>query len=607
MIDWVYDIETFPNIFTIGLVNITDPEYRMLFEISWRENDLTELLGVLRRMKENGDRMIGFNNIGFDYPVIHHIMETPDITTKEIYERANAIINTSWDDRFSNVIFEPHIQQIDLYKIHHFDNFARATSLKVLEFNMRSPNISDLPYPPGTFLDFEQMDVLIDYMWDDINETVKFHGHSKKLISFREELTEKYGRDFMNHNDGKIGKDYFIMRMEQTVPSFNRKVQTKRDYIRLGDVVLPMVKFEQPEFNRILSWFKHEVITETKGSLTDINCTINGFQFDFGLGGIHGSVDPCIIESDDDYIIEDWDVASYYPNLAIANRLYPEHLGEDFCDIYADVYEMRKQYPKGTSENAMLKLALNSVYGDSNNQYSCFFDTQYTMSITVNGQLLLCMLAEQLMKGCEIIQINTDGLTVRYDRKDKAWVHSVAKWWEDLTKLTLENVEYKRMFIRDVNNYIGEPLVGKLKRKGAYEYDVEWHQKHSALVVKKAAEASLVHGTDIREFITHHPDIMDFMLCAKVNRGSRLVAVDYHGNDRPIQSTSRYYISMFGEDLIKIMPPLRGKTEDRRMSINKGWKVTECNNMNAYVEADVEFEWYIREAEQLVKPLRRSP
>lgn len=44
-------------------------------------------------------------------------------------------------------------------------------------------------------------------------------------------------------------------------------------------------------------------------------------------------------------------------------------------------------YAKGTPENAMLKLALNSVYGDSNNQYSVFYDPMYTMKITVNGQL----------------------------------------------------------------------------------------------------------------------------------------------------------------------------------------------------------------------------
>ena len=103
-----------------------------------------------------------------------------------------------------------------------------------------------------------------------------------------------------------------------------------------------------------------------------------------------------------------------YPNIAISNRVYPEHLTEKFCDIYEDVYNQRKSFAKGTAENAMLKLALNSVYGDSNNKYSVFYDPKYTMNITINGQLSLCLLAEKLLtiEGLKIIQVNTDGVTV---------------------------------------------------------------------------------------------------------------------------------------------------------------------------------------------------
>lgn len=147
---------------------------------------------------------------------------------------------------------------------------------------------------------------------------------------------------------------------------------------------------------------------------------------------------------------------SYYPSLAIANRFFPEHLGEEFCDIYADMKAQRVNYPKGTPENAMLKLALNGVYGDSNNKFSPFYDPLYTMCITVNGQLLLCMLYEQLrkIKGLELVQANTDGLTVRLQRKDIDNLRKVCSDWEDLTGLELEEVRYKMMHIRDCNNYI---------------------------------------------------------------------------------------------------------------------------------------------------------
>lgn len=608
----VYDIETYPNIFSAGFLVPDTGEY-LECEYSFRKNDIQTMLDFFAEVNRRGGALVGFNNIHFDYPVIHFIIQNQGkITPADIYNKAMEIINTPWNDRFRHVVWDSDtlVPQIDLYKIHHFDNFARATSLKTLEFNMRRDSVEDLPFPPGTVLDWHQCDKLVSYMYEDIDATAEFLQHSHEHLAFRETLNEKYSINFTNFNDTKIGKEYFIMKMKQQIPGFDKKQQTKRDSIRVADVVFDYIQFDHPEFNRILQWFKTQVIHDTqnlKGVFQDVNCTVDGFTFDFGAGGIHGSVESSIVFSDADYIVEDWDVKSYYPNVAIVNDLYPEHLGHAFCEIYKDVYDQRQLHPKGSTENKALKLALNGVYGDSNNKYSCFYDPQYTVSITINGQLLLCMLAEKMMQGgCQMVQINTDGLTVRYPRQMKSWVHEVARWWETVTGLVLEDIEYKAMYIRDVNNYIGEYTNGDLKRKGAYCYgeDLGWHQDHSAQVVQMAAEAALVRGVQIRHFIENHQNPLDFLLRGKVSRGSSLVTVDYHGNETLQQSTTRYYISCLGDDLVKIMPPLKGKIEPRRIGVNKGWKVTVCNKLDQIVEADIEHEWYIKEAEKLVKPLR---
>ncbi|MFU8772139.1 MAG: hypothetical protein ACNA8H_06940 [Anaerolineales bacterium] len=618
MMNVIYDIETYPQFFSAGFL-IEETGEKLVCEYSFRRNDIPTMLELFAEIIKKQGRMVGFNNIGFDYPVIHHLIKNPNSTPDDLYNKAMQIISGPWEDRFKHIIWDQDtlIPQVDLLKIHHFDNVSRFTSLKTLEFNMRRQSVEDLPFAPGTLLDWQQYDKLVEYMWEDIDATAEFYRHSKEMIAFRDTMTQKYGRNFTNDNDTKIGKEYFIMKMQQEVAGFDKKQQTIRDHIRVSDIVFPYITFGQPEFNRILRYFKDQVIRDTKnlkGVFKDVSCTINGFTFVFGAGGIHGSVESTIVESDAEYIVEDWDVASYYPNIAIANDLYPEHLGASFCQIYRDVYEQRKLYPKGSVENAALKLALNGVYGDSNNEYSCFYDPQYTLSITVNGQLLLCMLAENLLVGgCQMVQINTDGLTIRYPRQLQEWVHKTAKWWEQLTRLTLENVEYKKMYIRDVNSYIGEYHSGKLKRIGAYAHEtpldnpqtreIGWHKDHSALVVPKAAEACLVRGQSVREFIENHDNPLDFMLRAKVNRGSSLITVDYKGNETVQQNTTRYYISCLGEDLIKIMPPLKGKIEPRRFNINKGWKVTVCNRLKDIIEEDIDHEWYIAEAEKLTRPL----
>lgn len=643
--DIIYDLETYPNCFTVGFLH-TETKQKWYFEISDRRNDASLLTMFMSIMRHNKCRLVGFNNIGFDYPILHAIyMSNGYARVTDIYNKAMDIIRSN--NRFANVIWESDwvVDQLDLYKIHHFDNPARATSLKVLEFNMLMDNIEDLPFDVGLNLSEEQMDILGTYMWHDIEATYLFYNESIDQINFREVLTERYNKNFMNHNDTKIGKDYFIMKLEEAergccfrkIDGRRQIMQTPRDSINLGDVILPYVRFDHPEFQRILTWFQKKTITETKGAIKDVNCSIHGFQYDFGTGGIHGSVDSQIVTSDEEYIIEDWDVASYYPNLAIVNRLHPEHLGDNFCDIYQEMYEQRKGYAKGTAENAMLKLALNGTYGDSNSEYSPFYDPKFTMAITVNGQLSLCMLSEALLQcdTLQMIQINTDGLTVKYPRVMKEWVHSVCKWWEDLTKLQLENVEYSRMFIRDVNNYIAEGVDGKLKRKGTYEYDLGWHQNHSQKVVAKAAEASLVHGKDIREFIMNHDNVMDFMLRAKVPRSNVL---EWGG--RKVSNIVRYYVSIDGDFLEKVMPaagPLghykrankltdayfnqikeevgdewderihtknKTKYEERRNGFHTGYTVMLCNNMNNNSVVDINYEYYIKEAEKLVEPLR---
>jgi hypothetical protein len=615
MRDYIYDIETFPNVFTLA-VEHADAPIKWSFEISDWRNDSREIVAFLQYLKDTNARMVGFNNLGFDYPVLHTLIRMGHSDANTLYQKAMSIIHSQDDDnRWAHTVnpSDRFVEQIDLFKIHHFDNKARATSLKVLEFNMRSDNIEDLPFPVGTVLTQQQVPVLKNYNAHDVGETKAFYHHTLEMIRFREELTRKYDRDFMNHNDTKIGKDYFIMKLEEAGvscydfgPSGRTPRQTKRPVIHLKDAILPWIEFEQPEFTRVLDWLKAQSITETKGVFNDLTATINGFTFVFGLGGIHGSVESEVIESDGEHIIVDLDVTSYYPNLAITNGFYPAHLGKEFVSIYKHLFEQRKQYPKKSAESAMLKLALNGVYGDSNNRFSVFYDPLYTMTITLNGQLLLCLLAEGLMliPGLRLIQVNTDGLTVRVPRQHKMLVDLARAAWQERTGLNLEEAVYKRMSIRDVNSYLAEYEDGTVKRKGAYEYNVGWHQNAGGLVIPKVAEKVLVEGAPIRETVEQWPEIMDFMLRAKVPRSSHF-AIERDGVTSQLQNTTRYYIAKDGGRLFKWMPPLaKNPGQWRKIGVESGWGVQVCNDIKDAGKLPVDFDYYIQEVEKLCLSLK---
>ena len=609
--DYVYDVETYPNVFTLAVEHAEAP-FQWSFEISDRRNDSKEIIAFLQWLKDTNARLVGFNVLGFDYPVIHTLIRMGHSDANTLYQKAMAIINSQDDEgRWMHNVnpSDRFVEQIDLFKIHHFDNRARSTSLKVLEFNMRSDNIEDLPFPVGTTLNAGQIEILKTYNAHDVSQTKKFMGYTADMIAFREKMCALYpGKDWINYNDTKIGKEFFTMKLEQSgVACYDygskgrTPRQTKRPVIHLKDAILPWVTFEHPEFNRVLNWLKEQSITETKGVFNDLTAIVNGFCFVFGLGGIHGSLESRVVESDADHVIVDLDVASYYPNLAISNGFFPQHLGKEFCVIYKNLYEQRKTYPKKSAESAMLKLALIGVYGDSNNQFSVFYDPLFTMSITLNGQLLLCWLAEEIMKwtDAELIQVNTDGLTVRIPRSQLYDLQKTRTHWETATGLQLEEAIYKSMMIRDVNNYIAQYENGSVKRKGAYEYDMEWHQNHGALVVAKVAEKVLLENAPIRQTLEQWPDIMDFMLRAKVPRSSYL-AIERDGVTSQLQNTTRYIVSKSGGRLFKWLPPLKGKHEWRKIGVESGWSVQPCNNIRDADGVEIDYDYYIREIEKLV-------
>jgi hypothetical protein len=601
-----YDIESYPNFFSICIERDTD-KARWQFEISPWKHDGQALYQLLMQIANSGGRMGGFNNYGFDYPMLHLLMQQQgQIDAPTLKQKCDHIITCGNNgDRFSNIIWDDNqfVPQLDLMKIHHFDNAAKMTSLKLLEFNMRMDDIIELPYKPDHVLTLAESREVLTYNWHDVKATRKFGDLSRPMIEFRDKLTEKYDKNFTNHNDTKIGADFFVMQLADAGVKANKRTQTPRACVNAGEIILPYVQFEHPEFQRVLEFFRNAVIpTEGQGIKSyfsqfeqELTADIDGFHVVFGGGGIHASLSKQICTSTDTHQIIDSDVASFYPNLAIKNKLYPEHLTEKFCDVYLNVYEQRKTYAKGTAENNMMKLALNGVYGKSNDVHSPFLDPKYTLATTINGQLLLCMLTEQLIKipGLTMIQMNTDGVTYSCPREHVNHAMLLSEWWEDLTQLELEHAPYERMPIRDVNSYMAKTdkwkikdlptngskpddfshCLGELqyatlpadknqyvKRIGCYAHqrieensgtrELTWNKNHSAVVVAKAAEAALMHDQDIAEFIHNHDDVYDFFLRTKVPRSSHLLC-----GDEQVQNVSRYYVSETGGALTKVMPP----------------------------------------------------
>jgi hypothetical protein len=601
-----YDIEVFPDAFTLWAKKHDGNDW-FYFEISFRKNNHRKLcMWMNYLMNQNCEGMIGYNNLGYDYPVLHFILTRDKVTPEEIYAESMRIINTPWNDRFKNRIRQPFVPQIDLFTIKHFDNAAKSTRLKWLEFFMRMKNVEDMPIEVGTMVGTEErLKILSSYNVHDVRATDKFAvEHCQEDFKLRKELTAEYGVDMTNFSDTKIGATIFKIELERAGVDTSGSTPMPEGGIVLANHLLQYVFFESQAFQSVLGQLQNTTIKSTKGELK-IETYLNGLDYHIGTGGLHASVKPSTVLSDDEYAIVDVDVASYYPNLAVKNGFYPRHLSPVFIDVYSSLYERRSKYKKGSAINKALKLALNGTYGNSNSKYSIFFDPTFTMSVTLNGQLLLLMLAEQIMKtpSTQIIQANTDGITFKTPRVYMEHIRTICKWWENLTQLELEEVEYSAMYIRDVNNYIAVGVDGKRKLKGSYSYHTEPHQNHSALIVQRIAEEALTSGLPPREAVHNidYSDPYDFMLGHKTPRNSQ----SFIGRNK-IPAIQRYYMSTVGEPMVKMMPPEthKGKTEWRPFAVNKGFNVADCNDADRFDWSVLDWEWYLLEAEKLTTAIQ---
>lgn len=659
---YTYDIETLRNCFLFAGKFEDRPEV-YVFEISSRKNQRTELLQHLNWLKYTGAILNGFNNIGFDYQIIHDLMVNPHTFTFETaYNYAQTIINSPRFGEGASFNTLRHTErilpQLDLFKLNHFDNRAKSTSLKALQFAMQSEVVQDLPFEHDKWLTSEEIDLSIAYNIHDVTETERFLKRCKAQIALRKELldTGTLKGDVLNYSDVKIGVEYLLTKIGRNkcfLPG-NKPRKTFREKVVFSEIILDKIQFKTEPYQEVHKWFMNQVKYTVAKENPALEVHLAGLDFKFGVGGIHASVESKVFASDAEMIIEDVDITGAYVATAIENGFAPEHLGDDFRVAYKGLKTDRARYKKGTVMNKTLKLSGNGAFGNFDNQYSFLYDPKCAKQCTVNCQLSILQLVEcfDLIPQLQIIQANTDGITAYYPRKYKHLFDMWKIWWEGQTGLQLESVEYKKMWTRDVNNYLALGVDGKVKRKGAYwypeteeDYDGVWNKDFSMMVVPKVVSECLINGWNPDALIRMFTDPFDFMLRYKTPKESTVFL-----GDQAMPKTVRYYVSTQGRPMRKESVP-RGPaghfcranslTDDHYektlaqtpvetvtlengqviqrpqhnplihtknkstygkviTSIESGFLIKECNNAKTFDWSDLNYEYYVEQVRKLM-------
>lgn len=382
----IYDLETYPNFFLASFKDL-DSKKILHYEISDRKNESYELI---KHLNQPNLVLVGYNNNGFDYPILHKTLleEKREWDSYEIYEIVQEIINEEFS-AIQNYLVK--IPQIDLYKIWHYDNPARSTSLKWLQFTTRFNKLQDLPFKVGTILNDEEKDLTIIYCENDLESTESFYYKSLSAIDFRINVSNKLGHDVMGYSDVKIGEYINRITYERLSGKKWKQFKDKRTYhknFKMQDIIPDSIKFKSKIFNDFFNSIKNEVFNYDNGDKIDRYINLPEISIKFARGGLHSEDKPKFVKNVKGYLQEK-DIGSMYPWTIVSEKIYPKHLGVEWNEGIKSSYFYRsetlkpllktlkkgtEEYNKVNAEQEIYKLALNGGKRRNKTQFICLFN-----------------------------------------------------------------------------------------------------------------------------------------------------------------------------------------------------------------------------------------
>jgi len=312
----VYDVETMINVFTYcGKDTKTLQESE--FIIHRDRNDIDKLYDHLELLTGQ----IGFNNLSFDGQVIQFILNSKtqfawmhvDEIIDEIYSFAQKCIQTSNSGGWSEFAeWTLKIPQLDLFKIWHFDNKAKMTSLKWIEYMIDMHSIEEMPIHHSVPVSLEEVvNKIIPYNRHDVNATFEFYKITKgdtelslykgvNKIELRKNISAEFGFNAMNFNDVKIG-DMINKLSYCKLTGLHKKEIPSSTYVDRNlyfkDCFPEYMNFKTEKFQNFIHILGNTKVDFDKKQ--EFSIEHNGTTYIIAKGGIHSKdKGRCIIPTD---------------------------------------------------------------------------------------------------------------------------------------------------------------------------------------------------------------------------------------------------------------------------------------------------------------------
>lgn len=600
---------------------------------------------LLRFLENKNLEHYTFNGVKYDMCMIGLALAGADTATlKKASDDliVNELPHWEFGRKYSCVPFEAN--HVDLIEV-----APGMASLKIYGGRLHAKRMQDLPLEPdGRVCDTSPLEVdgevltdpdrkraaLRRYCGNDLDTTKLLADGLKEQVELRRVMSNELGENVLSKSDAQIAEVVLKKRVFEATGVVPRKWGIS--YNKFKYVPPSYIKFGTPELQDLLAIISSVdfVVRETghvamPSELEDRVISIGTSKYKMGLGGLHSQESEVSHYADDETLLRDIDVRSYYPNMMLNMGMYPDSMGPHFLHAYRDILTerlaakdraaelMKERDELGVMEtreeilariaeidselssqkvkDAVLKITLNGTFGKTSSKYSTLYNPKMMLHTTVTGQLSILMLIEALERyEIPVVSANTDGIVVKCKRAKEDVLRKIVKVWEKVTNLETEETNYTSIHSRDVNSYIAIKTDGKVKTKGFFAKATLQKNPQNEICVDAVIE-HLTKGARIEHVIWDCTDIRKFLTIRTVKGGA-------YKEGYTLGKAIRWYMAKGVEG--DITYATGGKKGDK-VPLTEGAKP--LMTLPEKFPNDVNYEWYVVAANELLMDIGVKP
>lgn len=619
-----HDIEVYPNFFCCAVRGDNEQTHVFMVNPFTGQNDLEDMARFYDYVEASDVEVMSANGLHYDTPVLNytlkyrHLFKDCADACKQIKLMSNLIFQSeTWWKAFDPELRKSRWLEADCFRYWSSElRKEKQISLKKLGIQLNFPVVQELPFDPEKPLREEDIPTLILYCAVyDVGIlhrifTSKFNWQGQissfeEMLQLRKDAVRQYGfsKDCYSWDSVRLGLEVLLKDLPEEERA--KLLDPSLDFT-VEEILHPVIKFDDEQcsiwwdkkdkcyvascFKAMLNHLKNRRIDE------DIAYRVHHHNavYDVKKGGLHTRNKAIVYGRKPGYTLHTIDVASYYPTLG---ALFKSALAKKIGEIKDQRLGLKSQGLGKTPEANLLKLAMNGSIGKTQQSKSPVENPRYFYSITINGQMMLLMLIQEISKipGAEVVVANTDGIEVYVPDKYTEQFKAVCKEWERITTMELEYDTYEKIIMLNVNNYLAIPEKGgKPKTKGLFVIEPDLGNSCDFRIVPKLLHEYFIKGIEPEIAIDRLDfNIFDYCGSQKVNRNYEV----YWGGQKVPQRLNRYYVSTEGKGLFK-------KKDGKKLGFGglTGYGVVIFNDSNEPLKA-IDKQFYIKKVRDVLRQI----